>query len=306
MRTKQSFFKAHRNRGGFRYRYLRRIILLLTLFWAGSQVQAGDYTVETAWSHAVSAPAEDGPLECTYAPHKRLCAKTLVDIDDLPERYQTIIKGIPVMQMYGAGVMGVFLSLPEDVSNWDTEAFRSKPLWRNWYDNVRAGPVWDADSWFINYVEHPYVGSAYYSWGRNAGLSWKESFGLSVFFSAVYWEYGWESLIEPPSIQDLVVTPLIGSLAGEVAFRMKRRIVANDGMLWGSRLMGGIAKFLLDPIGETNERLDKILKKHHFSSDTELQFFYAREVSEWTDTLSLHADGSELSTRLGFRVKVRF
>jgi len=288
------------------YRTVSPFLLLLTLLLAGGWVQAGDDTLEKAWSHAVPVAEEEGPLECAIAPYERLCAKPLIAVDDLPERYRTIIKGIPVMQMYGAGVMGIFLSLPEDISNWDTEAFRSKPLWRNWYDNVRAGPVWDADSWFINYVEHPYVGSAYYVWGREAGMSWKEALGLSIFFSAVYWEYGWESLIEPPSIQDLVVTPLVGSLAGELAFRMKQRIVANGGILWGSRWLGGVAKFFLDPIGETNAKLAGLLREHHFSSNTTFEFFYAREISEWTNNLSLYNDNTEISTRIGFRAKVRF
>jgi len=280
----------------------RLVGLLIGMIITGRILLAGDtltYTVP-------NTSFVDTSVTCEYQKWKRTCAKTFLDLEDLPERYQTIIKGAPVMQMLGSGVMSVIYAFPSDVSNWDKDSFRSKPLWRNWSDHVKAGPVWDKDSWLINYVEHPYVGSSYYVWGRDAGLSRRESFGLAVFLSAVYWEYGWEALIEPPSIQDLIVTPLVGSVAGEFAYRMKRKIIANDGMFLGSRLLGGIAKVLLDPIGETNALFAHFLNAKHFDSDVHFELFYTRQKTQRTDQLFLHTDDQRASARIGLRVNVRF
>ena len=56
--------------------------------------------------------------------------------------------------------------------------------------------------------------------------------------------------MERPSYQDLVVTPVIGSLIGEGFYRLKRLIVENDYYLLNSRLLGHIAAFILDPLNE--------------------------------------------------------
>lgn len=53
-----------------------------------------------------------------------------------------------------------------------------------------------------------------------------------------------------PSIQDLIITPLSGVLLGECFYRLKRNIVNNGYRLWGSRLWGNIAAFLIDPVNE--------------------------------------------------------
>ena len=278
------------------------VMLLIGVIMTGRILLAGDPLTYTLPPRADGDPS----VRCTLAEWERTCAKTLLDLEALPERYQTIIKGAPVMQMLGSGVMGVIYSFPSDVSNWDKDAFRANPLWRNWYDHVKAGPVWDRDSWLINYVEHPYVGSSYYVWGRDAGLSRRESFGLAVFLSAVYWEYGWEALIEPPSIQDLIVTPLVGSVAGEFAYRMKRKIIANDGMFLGSRLLGNIAKILLDPIGETNALFARILDAEHFDADVRFEFFYTREKLRWSEEAFRNPNYQKPNARIGLRVNVRF
>jgi hypothetical protein len=43
---------------------------------------------------------------------------------------------------------------------------------------------------------------------------------------------------------------LVGSLVGEGFYRIKRNIVANDYCLWGSKALGHIAAFLVDPLNE--------------------------------------------------------
>lgn len=46
--------------------------------------------------------------------------------------------------------------------------------------------------------------------------------------------------MERPSIQDIFVTPLVGSALGEMFYKLKRHIVSNDYRLWGSPVIGNI------------------------------------------------------------------
>jgi hypothetical protein len=80
-------------------------------------------------------------------------------------------------------------------------------------------PVWDHDTYFTNYICHPYAGSFYYNTMRTKGGSAAASFGFSVF-SSTLWEYGLEAFFEQPSIQDLIVTPIVGSIVGEAVHRL--------------------------------------------------------------------------------------
>ena len=62
----------------------------------------------------------------------------------------------------------------------------------------------------------------------------------STLVSNVGWEYGIEAFMERPSIQDMIITPVVGSLIGEGFYRAKRRLVDNDYCLFGSRVLGGM------------------------------------------------------------------
>jgi len=234
------------------------------------------------------------PIYTAYEP--------ILNLDDIPQRYQTIVKGLPLLQTLGTTVMSIIYMLPSETSNWDKKTFKKSPLWKNWYYNVTHGPVIDPDSWLINYVEHPYVGSSYYIWGRESGLSKKESFGLSLFLSMIYWEYGWEALIEPPSWQDLLVTPIVGSLLGEKAYKIKQKIDRNGGMIYHSKFIGTLVKILLNPIGEINTKLAYVLKNHHIHTKTNLEVFYKqRKIPS-----PLLQSNSLVSKQLGLRVHIRF
>ena len=66
---------------------------------------------------------------------------------------------------------------------------------------------------------------------------------------------GIEALAERPSIQDLIVTPVFGSILGEGFYLAKRSILDNNGELWGSTAMGTTALFIMDPMTEITTRL---------------------------------------------------
>lgn len=149
------------------------------------------------------------------------------------------------------GTLGVLECLPEDATSWNRAEIRNTPMFTRWYRNVfKLGPNIDTDSWIFNYIMHPYAGAVYFMSARSSGFNFWQSFAYSAFISTVFWEFGIEAFMERPSIQDIFVTPCIGSLIGEGFYRAKRRLVEQDYRLFGSRVAGGVAAFLMDPVNE--------------------------------------------------------
>lgn len=161
----------------------------------------------------------------------------------------------------GFGVMGVIALLPEEISKWDRSEIGKGQLLEKWWDNVRAGPVWDNDKWYINYIGHPYFGGVYYQGARKSGYNQWNSFMYSALMSTFYWEYGIEAFAEVPSLQDLVVTPLGGWIYGEWAHHKEQEIRARGGTALGSQTWGSISLFLLDPLGSIDTWVRKKFNK---------------------------------------------
>ena len=177
----------------------------------------------------------------------------------LDPRYEKIVKELAYMQVFAIGTIGVIALLPESVSQWTAEdkAFvDAQELLAKHAENVAKGPVWDNDDWAVNYIGHPVAGSYFYVWGRQSGLTWQESAILTTLMSTFFWEYGWESFAEVPSTQDLIVTPLLGSLLGEGTNYLYNCIMENNGKIYNSTFLGSLGRGLLNPIGEVNKYLD--------------------------------------------------
>ncbi len=155
--------------------------------------------------------------------------------------------------LVGAGTATMFVleSLPADATDWNKSENAKIPLFRRWVENVKAGPVWDKDSPVLNYVLHPYAGAAYYMGARSCGFNCWGSFLYSFCISTFFWEYGFEAFNEVPSIQDLIITPVVGSLIGEGFYMVKRHIVDNGYRLLGSKVLGYIVAWFVDPLNET-------------------------------------------------------
>ncbi len=129
------------------------------------------------------------------------------------------------------------------------DALNEKPLTERWKENVAAGPVWDSDNFYINYLGHPFSGAWYYTMARNDGIDVYGSFLYSAFVSTFIWEYGYEAFAEIPSIQDLISTPVIGSFMGEYMYYLEGELDKNRGYIFGSKYLGNIAYFAIDPLG---------------------------------------------------------
>jgi hypothetical protein len=200
------------------------------------------------------------------------------------KRYEKIIKELAYMQVFALATIGTIGILPEGISHWSQEdkAYaNSKDLIKKHSDHIKRGPVWDNDAWAVNYIGHPVAGSYFYVWGRQSGLSWQESAVLSTLMSTVFWEYGWEAFAETPSIQDLIVTPLLGSILGEGSNHLYNKILQNKGMIYNSILLGDIGRLILNPIGEMNSYFDTLFQK----ANIEISVDYA--YNDYVDTYRL-------------------
>ena len=126
--------------------------------------------------------------------------------------------------------------------------------WERWWDNV-TNPVRDKDAYYNNYLLHPYWGAAYYVRGRERGLQRGQAFWYSALMSTIF-EVGAEAMVEPVSYQDLVITPVLGSLLGEFVFwPMRERILAKDGPL---DTTDKVVLVLTDPLGAINSAVDRL------------------------------------------------
>ena len=154
--------------------------------------------------------------------------------------------------LMGGGIttMVILESLPEDATAWNKTANKKTPLFKRYWKHIKQGPVWDGDKFIFNFILHPYGGAAYYMSARSCGFNTWGSFLYSFCISTFFWEYGFEAFNEIPSVQDLVITPGVGSVVGECFYKLKRHIVSNGYRLWGSPVLGYFVAFLCDPVNE--------------------------------------------------------
>lgn len=149
------------------------------------------------------------------------------------------------------GTLFVLELLPEDATAWNRASISQTPMFKRWYRNIFVlNPEWDHDKFIFNYVLHPYAGAAYFMAARSCGFSFWGSMLYSAAISTIGWEFGIEAFMERPSYQDLFVTPVIGSIFGELMYKGKRAIVDHGYELLGSWFLGRAACFLLDPVNE--------------------------------------------------------
>jgi hypothetical protein len=157
---------------------------------------------------------------------------------------------------------GVLWLLPESVTGWTED--QKKATLSKWKVNVQ-NPVWDKDKWWINYLAHPYWGATYYTRARERGFGEFGSFSYSALLSALY-EFGIEAFFEPPSYNDLIVTPVGGYLVGKYVFEpIRDRIKAKPELKWYDH--AGL--ILSDPLGALNSVFERLFG---IESDIRVQF----------------------------------
>jgi len=170
-----------------------------------------------------------------------------------------VLEDTAYLQLTLITAIGVLAALPESISKWDLSALEDQSLSERWKENVNAGPVWDEDDFFINYVGHPVSGAWYYTMARNDGLEPWDSFMYSFFISTFVWEYGYEAFAEIPSIQDLFSTPVIGSMMGEYFYYLQGVLDKNNGLVFDSKYLGNLSYFFIDPFGNIAKGIGNFL-----------------------------------------------
>ena len=149
------------------------------------------------------------------------------------------------------GTLLVLECLPEDATSWNRAELQDVPLFKRWHNHViKEGPEWDHDKFYFNYILHPYAGAVYFMSARSCGFNTWQSLLYCTCVSTIGWEFGIEAFMERPSIQDIFVTPLVGSAIGEGFYHIKRHLVDNDYCILGSPILGGIVAWVVDPVNE--------------------------------------------------------
>lgn len=162
--------------------------------------------------------------------------------------------------LYSMGVvLGAFWMAPESFSNFNKEELAKRSVFENWREHVTNKPVRDKDGKFVNYVLHPIAGSIYYNIARTNGHSPLQSLGYSFMMSTFAWEYLFEATVERPSIQDLLNTPLLGSILGEIFFQLAKKVKENGGKVLGSKKLGKIVLLILNPGESISNGINEIL-----------------------------------------------
>jgi hypothetical protein len=152
---------------------------------------------------------------------------------------------------YQAVGIGILYVLPADTTGWDSE--QKKSSFENWWENVTQ-PEWDKDNWYVNYIGHTYFGAAYYTRARERGFNELESFVYSALASAMY-EFGVEAIFEPPSYQDLIVTPVGGALLGFALEPVRNWVKRKPEPRW----YGHVILVATDPIGALNHVFERLV-----------------------------------------------
>lgn len=175
------------------------------------------------------------------------------------EKYSSMIIETRNMGILSLSIMAILYVMPESVSKWDRDEMKFSTLGKKWKEHISEGPIWDQDEWEINYIGHPYFGAAYYMVARNQGLNPLESGAYSFLMSAFLWEMGIEAFAEVPSKQDIIITPLIGSVIGEAFYIWEQRIEANNNLVMGSSWFGKSMLVLLNPAGTASAGINRLL-----------------------------------------------
>lgn len=218
-------------------------------------------------SHIPRSPERIDTAPPVYNYNPDYLPYTVTINDEVPDRFKRLIEDSTYLQFLLVSSIGGLALMPESVTSWNMEELKEKSLWVRWKDNVFKGPVWDNDDWTINYIGHPISGAFYYTMARNDGMSIGESAAFSTFMSTFFWEYGYEAFAEIPSIQDLIITPLAGSFLGEGMIILQRKLDQNGGVVWGSKRLGNIGYFLIDPLGNLADVMRNILSQFHINPD---------------------------------------
>ena len=157
---------------------------------------------------------------------------TLSEVGPPPPRHT--IKTFGTLTALSLIGIGVYAWAPTSFTGADKEN-----AWPEARDHFKEAwtkpPVFDKDKEGVNFLGHPYFGMNFYLSQRNYGESPLYSFLFSTLTSTCF-EYFIESWSERPSVQDLLITPIVGSILGELVYRATQEM-RKDGLTTGEKIV---------------------------------------------------------------------
>ena len=161
-----------------------------------------------------------------YIPDSSLSKQS--NIPSLRNEHAGIWKKIGRAELFigGAELLGatVLILAPKEITKWSHDW--EQDAWRHMKRSLSKLPVWDDDEWPINFIGHPVAGSIYYNSLRSQNASRFHSFLFATAQSFI-WEYLIEATAEKPSTQDLIITPIAGSILGESTHLLTMKMRRN-------------------------------------------------------------------------------
>lgn len=109
----------------------------------------------------------------------------------------------------------------------------------NWSHNLLK-TRFDRDYHDYNVLKHTLAGYSYYMFYRTRGYGQMEAFGWT-FLSSLAFEYTIETYTEPPSVQDIYITPVYGTALAMGAEHLSRQLYRRGS--WWSRALA----YILNP-----------------------------------------------------------
>jgi hypothetical protein len=200
---------------------------------------------------------------------------------------------------YQFGAIAILYVMPESVSGWSSEQKKDYSF-SVWWEKT-THPENDSDTFYINYILHPYWGASYFVRARERGFNNWQSFGYSTLLSTLF-EFGIEAMAEEPSKQDLWVTPVIGSMVGMYFMHLRGNVRDRD-IERGYRSTGDKWIWVLtDPLGSLNRQFDK-----WFGWDTEVQIRpYRAHVEAGPHDVAKRPVSADSEYTYGLQLQVRW
>jgi len=113
----------------------------------------------------------------------------------------------------------------------------------SWNHNIKTGWEWDQDRFGMNFIIHPYSGSAFFNAARSSGYNFWGSAPFAALGS-LEWEYFGENTL--PSYNDIINTTVNGIFLGEVTYRIGSDIL-DDRTTGFDRFCREFSVFVLSP-----------------------------------------------------------
>lgn len=230
-----------------------RIIIILILGVIYSSILAQNHPVDSIRiSSTISTFKVDTPesiLEQNRNPSS--CCKVF---NHQNETFcKKMIRGSKYVAGFNLTMGGYLVVAPEHVSKWNKkEKFKIPSILHQYKESFTKPPVIDKDLWIVNYIGHPYQGGFYYNTVRSQGATFWQS-SLFCIGQSVLWEYGWEAGMEQPSIQDLITTPFLGIVVGEIS-HIATVAMGKNGFRWYEKALACI----INPSYAINNKLKVI------------------------------------------------